>query len=96
MIDIKLDEEGDVYVSGEDIQYTESTTQHQRDLILAQKGHYKEAPGTGVGAINFIHDEDPENFLRTIRKEFTRDGMKVERVSFTGNELIVNAEYTSK
>lgn len=96
MIDIKFDKEGDVDISADDIQYVESTSQHQRDLIIAQRGHYKEMPGVGVGAINFIHDEDPENFLRTIRKEFTRDGMKVERVAFSGNELIVNAAYTEK
>jgi len=96
MIDVKLNDEGDVDVSGGDIGYVESTTQHQRDLIVAHKGHYKGVPNVGVGAINFIHDENPENFLLTIRREFTRDGMKVERVAVTGNDLIVNAAYTKR
>lgn len=96
MVDIKFDETGDVDISVKDIQYTESTEQHQRDLILADKGHYKEMPGVGIGAINFIHDESPDDFLRTVRKEFTKDGMKVQKITITvGGELRINAAYKS-
>lgn len=94
MIDIKFDEAGDVDVSINDIQYTESTLQHQRDLIIAQQGYYKESPVVGVGAINYLNDESPDNFLRTVRKEFTRDGMKVKKVTITvGGQLNINATY---
>jgi hypothetical protein len=96
MVDVKFNETGDVDISANDIQYTESTLQHQRDLIVAHQGHYKEVPKVGVGAINFIHDENPDNFLRTIRREFTRDGMKVQKISITvGGELFINAKYNS-
>ncbi len=93
ILDIKHTDTGDLDFSSEVIAYAESTSQHQRDLIMAQKGHYKLAPNTGVGAINYVNDENPENFLRSVRKEFTRDGMKVRKVAMQGGSLIIDAEY---
>ncbi len=93
MIDIKFTPEGDIDITGGDIAYTESTKQHQGDLIIAQKGHYKEHPGVGVGAINFLHDERPEDFMRAIRQEFTRDGMTVQRIGMSNGNLYFNARY---
>ena len=65
------------------------TGQHQRDILLADKGHYKESPETGVGALEYMNDNEPDRLLRSIRKEFTRDGMKVSKVSLDN----VVAEY---
>lgn len=81
MIDIQHTESGDIDLSTGDLLYAESTARHQRDILLAGKGHYKESPETGVGAMEYINDNEPENLLRSIRKEFTRDGMKVTKVS---------------
>lgn len=81
MIDIQHTEDGDIDITSGDILYSESTSQHQKDILLADKGHYKESPETGVGAVNYINDTDQENFYRAVRKELTRDGMKVTKVS---------------
>lgn len=81
MIDIGHTADGDVDLQAGDILYTESTGQHQRDILLAGKGHYKETPETGVGVMEYINDSGTGNLLRSIRKEFTRDGMKVTKVS---------------
>lgn len=81
MIDIQHTSSGDIDLSSGDLLYTESTGQHQKDILLSGKGHYKESPETGVGAMEYINDNEPDNLLRSIRNEFTRDGMKVTRVS---------------
>lgn len=81
MIDIQHTESGDIDLSTGDLLYTESTGQHQRDILLSGKGHYKETPEQGVDALEYVNDNDPENLFRAIRKEFTRDGMKVTKVS---------------
>lgn len=81
MIDIRHTEDGDIDIASGDITYTESTSQHQRDILLAGKGHYKETPEMGVDALNYVNDVEPENLFRAIRKEYTRDGMKVTKVS---------------
>ena len=81
MIDIQQTGTGDVDLSTGDLLYGESTGQHQRDILLSGKGHYKEFPELGVGALDFSNDNEPENFYRAVRKEFTRAGMKVTKVS---------------
>lgn len=89
MIDIGHTANGDIDLQAGDILYAESTGQHQRDILLADKGHYKESPETGVGALEYMNDNEPDRLLRSIRKEFTRDGMKVSKVSLDN----VVAEY---
>lgn len=89
MIDIGHTANGDIDLQVGDILYAESTGQHQRDILLANKGHYKESPETGVGALEYMNDNEPDRLLRSIRKEFTRDGMKVSKVSLDN----VVAEY---
>lgn len=89
MIDIGHTANGDIDLQEGDILYAESIGQHQRDILLADKGHYKESPETGVGALEYMNDNEPDRLLRSIRKEFTRDGMKVSKVSLDN----VVAEY---
>ena len=45
--------------------------------------------------MNYMMDNDPEALLRSTRKEFTADGMKVTRVAFSeySNDLNVEADY---
>ena len=95
MLDITHTEDGDVELGTGDVTYTESSGQHKRDLLLADKGHFKETPASGVGAFNFMHDTDPENFYRTVRKECSKDGMKVKDVNQVDGELVIDAEYES-
>lgn len=96
MIDYKQGENNDCDLdfSAGDLQYTESTGQHQRDLILADKGHIRDSPECGVGSINYIQDEDREDYLRTVRKELSKDGQRVKSVYETETgQIIVDAEY---
>ena len=93
MIDIKQHESGDIDLSTGDIQLVEPTGQHQRDLLVATQGSHKDAPIVGVGAINYLNDNERTGFLRIVNREFTRDGMKVYEISMPGGELIIDAEY---
>lgn len=94
MTDIKHTEDGDIDLSNHDLQYADSDAQHQKDILLAQKGHYKEHPETGVAIADYTNETDPEALLRTIKKEFAADGMKVARITITATgELETNATY---
>lgn len=95
MSDYKHTSKGDLDLSSGDLQITESTDQHQRDLLLSDKGHIRDKPEAGVGAVNFMIDNNPEELLRATRKEFATDGMKVKRVGFNTytNDLEVEASY---
>lgn len=93
MRDIKHTPEGDVDLSMCDFIYAESTEQHKRDLLITTQGAIKEFPTTGVGVVNYINDSEPINLLRAVRKELSRDGMKVYEVSMDNSELLIDAEY---
>lgn len=96
MTDILFKADGDLYFTPDgDIAYGESTDQHKRDLLLAKKGDYKTVPSVGVGSYRFLKDDSVEEWLTTIRKEFTKDGMKVKRVAYDNNNLQIVASYDS-
>jgi hypothetical protein len=95
MIDIKQTETGDIDLSTKDIFYGESTDQHQRDILLSGKGHFKDNPLTGVDAASYLNDDNINDLLHAARKEFSRDGMRVKSLSVIKGELNVIAEYTS-
>ena len=95
MKDYQQQANGDLDLATGDLLATESTYQHQRDLLLSGKGHIRQKPEAGVGAVDYLQDNDPEALLRATRKEFTADGMKVARVAFNRetDELDVEASY---
>lgn len=93
MLDITHTPDGDIELETGDLAYSESTGQHQQDILLSDKGYYKEAPAAGVGVLSYLQDTDPENLLRSIRKEFTKDGMKVKKVAISAGKYKADAEY---
>jgi len=95
MKDIKQTIDGDIDVSGNDIHYTEATQQHQKDLLLTIKGELKDMPGVGVGAIDFINDDDSDSFLTEVRTEFRKDGMTVNEVSYLAGKIRMEAFYAT-
>lgn len=93
MIDIAQNTDGDVEMT-DDIVLTESTEQHKRDLLLASQGDFKQTPTIGIDCVAFLHDTDPSDFLRTVRKQCEKDGMRVSNVSYNAQgELTIDAEY---
>ena len=93
MIDILQTSTGDVELS-DDLIRTVATEQHKRDLLLASQGDFKEAPTVGVDCVSFLHDTDPADFLRTVRKQCERDGMRVDAIDYdTDGTLTISAEY---
>jgi len=91
MKDIKQTNKSDLYLDDiGDITWTESTLQHQRDILLAHEGEYRLNPNTGVGASDYLDDEGQTNLKREINKQFTKDGMTVKSID---NRLNVIAGY---
>lgn len=94
MKDLLLDtESGDIATKDGDFVIGTSDQQHQRLLLLTQKGSWKESPTTGVGAASFLEAEDPATFLREVRTQFNADGMTVNKIAFEQNKLRVDANY---
>ena len=93
MIDILQTSDGDVELT-DDLVWTEPTEQHKRDLLLASQGDFKESPAVDVDCVAYLPDTDPADFLRTVRKQCEKDGMRVDEITYNSNgELIIDAAY---
>lgn len=98
MNDYKQTADGDLDFTAGDIEMVEPTGQHQRDILIAAPGDYKESPTVGVDSVRQLLDVDPADYLRRIRKQFTADGMSVASLSYNPNAdppLTIDAEYES-
>lgn len=94
MNDFSLDDNEDIDLATGDFMLTESTPQHQRQLLLNTKGDFKEKPTIGVGALSYIDDENFSGLIRAVNIEFSRDGMEVHNVSLSeGGTVVSNATY---
>ena len=88
MIDIKYTEAGDIDLSTGDLVLTEPTGQHQRDILLAAQGDFKEIPELGVDSVSYLNDSDPDDYLRAVRQQ-----MEWDVAIDSAGELIIDAEY---
>ena len=88
MIDIGLDANEDVLIINGDFVPEEGTAQHQRQLILNNKGDFKQNPAICVGVADYMDDENFRNLTRAISIEFTRDGMDVKSVALSKSGVI--------
>jgi len=98
-MDIKLDSNSDITqpdditIVGGDFVIAESTEQHQKQLLISDKGSWKENPSIGVGYMNYIDAENGVTDLAAaIKTEYTRDGMEVSSVT-VNNNIKVEADY---
>ena len=91
MLDIGLNESGvgeDLVIANGDFVTQESTAMHQRELILNNKGDYKQNPTICVGAFNYLDDENKSDLARAISIAFTKDGMDVKSVRLQANGTV--------
>jgi hypothetical protein len=94
MTDFIIDNEtGDIAFDNGDIKSGVSDKQHQQLLMICDKGSFKEFPATCVGASNYLETDDTAALLREIKNQFTSDGMTVNKISFEGETLKIDANY---
>ena len=92
--DILLDNDFDVMCHAGDIASGDATRQHQAVLLKALPGLFKQAPVAGVGSDLYLLDESPLRLLREIRMQFTRDGLRVQRLTVdNAGNLLIDANY---
>lgn len=93
--DILINNDGSFVMAGGDFVIGESTKQHQRHLLLAEKGSLITDELAGVGiAGELLNDADGGDLKRSIQIEFERDGMVISELAITEDgELEVAANY---
>lgn len=93
MMDIMLDSVYNLLFANGDLVVANAEQQHQQLLLDTAKGDWKENPTVGVGAATWLKDHKLNGLTAEVKKEFERDGMRVENVTVTDGELKVNAHY---
>jgi hypothetical protein len=71
----------------------DSTLQNQKLLLMCNKGEIKEYPTLGVGITNYLESHDGNELAREIRKQFSADGMRINRINIDIPHLEIDAEY---
>lgn len=94
VVDIKLDADLDLLIENGGFKNADATAEHQKVLLLLEKGQLKQFPFVGVGIGSYLEDDNPGAMLKEARKQFELDGMRVRKMSISGvGQLTVNAEY---
>lgn len=94
MEDFVLTEDNDLLIENGDLVINETSYQHQKHLLLAEKGDYKQHPTIGVASKKYLERESPDEYARAIRQEFVADGMNVKTLKILENlELSIDAQY---
>jgi hypothetical protein len=94
VFDFLFDEDGDLAFEGGDIKYGESTLQHQRDLLLAEKGSIRQFPLVGVGIrTQLLNTATADEIRVAIQRELENDGMVVEKLLVDGEDIDLEASY---
>jgi len=91
--DIALDGNKTLRVANGDFVITESTAEHQTQLIINAKGDFKENPLVCIGAFGYLNDEDDGGLLRETSRQFAMDGMDVSSVTKKGTVIKTEAVY---
>ena len=92
-VDILLNDSFDALITGGDFVSGESTRQHQKLLLLVERGEVREFPTRGVGLQSWLNDDTSGNLNAAIKREYEIDGMKVIGVKGSATNLQVEAVY---
>ena len=88
MTDLLLDENGDLDLTGGDLNIGYSDNQHQEHILLANKGEFREFPEIGVGIDKMLSDDDYVPILIEMKKNLEYDGMKIKNIKIDDNGIL--------
>lgn len=82
MNDIQLDNNDDLKIENGDLTIAFSDYQHQKHIISANKGEFKEFPELGADIEGHLSNDQFVDFLIEAKKNLEYDGMKINNIKF--------------
>ncbi|EJF45084.1 hypothetical protein [Capnocytophaga ochracea] len=73
----------DLHLAEGDFQVGLSEPQHQKAILTAEKGQWKEHPEVGVGIAQMLADDLYTEMLIEVKKQLEYDGIPVKNVTLT-------------
>jgi len=83
----------DLQIVNGDFVKGDCTIQNQKKLLFAAPGAYKQYPTVGVDIVNYLKDDNQADMMRSIRQQFTQDGMTVKNLAYVNGKLQIVAPY---
>lgn len=94
MNDFILDENNDLAFENGELKWGDSTLQNQKLLFITQKGEWKANGAVGIGADDYVDDDDLVGLENEIKSQFEADGMTIETLAvFEDGSVNVKANY---
>lgn len=86
----------DLHLAEGDFQVGLSEPQHQKAILTAEKGQWKEHPEVGVGIAQMLADDLYTEMLIEVKKQLEYDGMQINDVALQeGGKLLIDGTYNS-
>ena len=76
-----------------DLGFAEGTLTQQRTNILAREGEIREAVFLGVGAEDYVNEQDQNAFIYRVKTKLELDNQTVASIKGTVENLFVDASY---
>lgn len=92
-IGIQLNTNGDLLVTNGSLSIGEVTNQNIYLLLACGKGEWKEYPTLGIGINDAIGEENTSMLMYNIRKELVNEGLSINELKITNEQLFINAQY---
>lgn len=94
MQDFILDDSGDLAFENGDLAIGRSDEQHQKHILIANKGEYKQYPELGVSIAEMLNNDTYSAVLIEAKKNLEYDGMKINDISLSEDgKLLIDGEY---
>lgn len=98
ILDLLLDETGDLLIENGDFVIDESTAQHMDLLLLSNKGEWRHSPSVGVGLRTFLNSPfgpvQRAGLQREIQIQLEADGAEINTLSIDATgEMELSAQY---
>lgn len=94
-IDFLMDVNGDELLINDDVVLGLSDEQHIIDILRSYPGEWKQSPLAGVNINRAINGLLDGTIRRDVRLQLEADGYKVKNITFTEEELNIDAERNS-
>lgn len=97
MTGIQLDNDTkDLLIRNGHLQIGPTSEQNQYLILTTHAGEWKENPTLGVGVEDYLNETDFSGLKYSIRENFKKDGLNVQKIEIINNQLSIDADYGSK
>lgn len=94
VFDMILGDDDDLVVRNGDWVIGESTEQHIKAILIANKGEFRDVPFFGVGLNGYLKEDGQQVVLkREIEKMMTLDGMQVNKIQVSNSLYEIEGFY---